>query len=373
MAADLALAGHDVVLVELSEFAERLQLVTETRSIRSTGMGRTGTAHVAQVTYDVGAAAAQAGVLNIVVPAYGHRRFFEELLPHLRSDHVPVVWAGDFGSLELRALVRAHRPDLSLEIVETNTLPYGTRLLRQGEVHTSVLAPKVLAASLPCGEDVVPSALATLQKLWPSVTHWPEVISVGLSNPNPIVHQPGALLNVGHIEYYSESFNLYRHGITEAVARVIRCLYEEVRAVADALGAKVPEYADRDFRTRTSIMGVAFQADFDTDKVIGDIAGPSSVDHRYITEDLPYGLVPIAQLGRRAGVETHLIESLVTLGSAVCGRDFWKEARGLDRLGLSDLAPDEIVASVRHTVFADAADGAAPVVHNAPAAATAPA
>jgi opine dehydrogenase len=346
MAADLALAGRDVVLCELPEFAAGLQAVAERRRIRLTGVGRTGEARLADVTFRPSEAVADAELLNLVVPAFGQFRFFEELIPHMRDGQTVVVWAGDFGSLQLREVLRARRPELSVHVVETNTLPYGTRLAGPGHVHLALLAPKVIAAALPA--NAPGPALPLLRELWPCVAPGRDVLSVALSNPNPIVHPPGALLNVGRIQYSGGDFNMYREGITEAVARVIRAVYEEVRAVATALGTEVLEYEERDFRTKVSIMGVAFQAPFDTVGVIGDIAGPRSIQDRYITEDLPYGLVPVAQLGDRLEVETPLIDAIVTLGSSVCGRDFWTEGRGLDALGLADLAPREILAAVRH-------------------------
>src|SRR4051794_15996759 len=347
MSADLALAGHDVVLAELPEFAARLETVRATGEIRLTGIGRNGTARV-RVSFDIAEAVAGADLLNLVLPAFGQPRFFGEILEHLRDGQVVVVWAGDFGSLELRELVRAQRPDLSIAIVETNTLPYGTRLAGPGHVELPLLAPRVLAAQLP---DGAAPALPLLRELWPCVAEGPDVLGVALSNPNPVIHPPGALLNVGRIQY-ADSFNMYREGITEAVARTIRGLYGEVEAVAGALGTSVPEYADHDFRTRVSIMGVAFQAPFDTVTTIGDIAGPHSIEDRYLTEDLPYGLVPLAELGDRLGVDTPLADAIVTLGSSVCGRDFRVGGRGLDRLGLGDLQGDELLDAVRVAVAA---------------------
>jgi opine dehydrogenase len=345
MAADLSLAGHEVVLCELPEFGDRLEPVLDSRVIRLSGVGRTGDASIAAVTLDVRSACERCDLLNLVVPAFGQRRFFDALIPNLRDGQVVVVWAGNYGSLELRRLVAERRPDLVLHIVETNTLPYGTRLIGPGNVHLALAAPAVVAAALP-GNAPGP-ALPAMRELWPCVVPFPDVLSVALSNPNPIVHPPGSLLNVGRIQYSGGDFNMYREGITEAVARVIRDVYAEVQAVASALGAELVEYEERDFRTRVSIMGVAFQAPFDTVGAIADIAGPDSIHDRYITEDLPYGLVPVARLADRLGVETPLIDSIITLGSRVCERDFSSEGRSLEALGLADLPAGEILAHVR--------------------------
>ena len=355
MAADLTLGGHEVVLCEMPAFAERLRALAPEPVIELSGIGRTGSARLAGLTFDVGEAARAATLLNVVVPAFGQQAFFEALAPHLRDGHIVVLWAGDFGSLALRELLRERGPGLDVHIVETNTLPYGTRLIEPGRVVLPLLAPLVLAAALPA--DAPGPALPLLRELWPCVEPGADVLGVALSNPNPVVHPPGSLLNTGRIEYSGGDFNMYREGITEAVARVIRAVHGEVSAVADALGTSVLEYRDGDYRTKTSVMGVAFRAPFDTDAVIGDIAGPHSIEDRYITEDLPYGLVPVAELGERVGVATPLIESIVTLGSSVCGRDFWNEGRGLDQLGLAGLGRDEILATVRDSRAATAAPG----------------
>jgi len=156
------------------------------------------------------------------------------------------------------------------------------------------------------------------------------------------VHPPGSLLNVGRIQYSKGNFYMYEEGITEAVARVIRDVYDETASIASAYGCDVLRYEERDFRTTVSIMGVAFQAPFDTIGEIARILGPKTIHDRYITEDLPMGLVPAAQLARLAGKPAHLIESIVYLGSAVCDTDFWRDGRTLEKLGLADMTVAEI-------------------------------
>lgn len=346
MAADMALAGHEVVLYELPDFAHRLEPFAGDGRLRLSGVGRTGEATLAGVTTDLPSALDGVTLINLVVPAFAQRRFFDELIPHLRDGQIVTVWAGDFGSLALYSRLGVERPSLSVTVVETNTLPYGTRLAAPGVVELPLLAPRVLAAVLP-GGGPVPSVL---RALWPCVEPGPDVVGVALSNPNPVIHPPGALLNVGRIQYSGGAFNMYREGITEAVARVIRSLHDEVRAVAAGLGTQVLEFEDRDYRTKVSIMGVAFQAPFDTAGAIGDIAGPRTIQDRYITEDLPYGLVPLVELGQLVGVPTPLAESVIELGSAVCGRDFWAEGRGLEALGLGGLGADDLMARVRGAV-----------------------
>jgi len=69
-------------------------------------------------------------------------------------------------------------------------------------------------------------------------------------------------------------------------------------------------------------------------EIFKDSPAPGALDARYVTEDVPYGLVPIAELGRLAGVPTPVAHALTVVASAALGRDFAKEGRTLARMGL---------------------------------------
>ena len=71
-------------------------------------------------------------------------------------------------------------------------------------------------------------------------------------------------------------------------------------------------------------------------------AGPTTADSRYVTEDVPFGLVPTAKLGRLVGHPAPLHEAGVSLFSAMYGRDFTAEndllaALDIDALSLTQL------------------------------------
>lgn len=345
MAAELALKGHAVRLLELPEFAGRMQTVFDSRKIQLSGIGLQGWANLEMVTTQAAEALPGVDFVHFVVPAFAQEAFFDAAVPHLRDGQTAVMWAGDFGSLRLAHKVRTLRPRLKLNIVEAHTLPYGTRLVEPGHVALLLTAPVVLASALPAAQN--PEVIPPLQACFPCVQPGGNAIAVALSNPNPIVHPPGSLLNVGRIQYTQGEFWMYREGITEAVARVIRDIYEELARVAKAYGSELLSFREGDFRTTASIMGASFVAPFDTTGIIAGVKGPTSIHHRYITEDLPYGLVPASQLARTAGLSTPLVDSIVHLGSSVCGTDFWKHGRTLATLGLAGLSLEEITGLVR--------------------------
>ena len=344
MAGDLTLAGYKVKLYEHPLFAEKIAGVLQSKKILVQGIGRTGLAEIDCVTTDISEALEEAEFVNMVIPAMGHELFIQEMLPFLRDGQIVVFWAGNFGSLLLAKALRDKRPDLKITILEANTLPYGTRMKGEGEVELLLSAPSVVAAALPAEETE--GSVEKLKAIFPMLKPAANVLAAAFSNPNPVCHPPGSLLNTGRIQYSGGNFYMYKEGITEAVARVIRTVYDEVEDLGKALDFQVLQYEDRDFRTTGSIMGVAFQAPFDTLGIIGSIKGPKSIQDRYITEDLPYSLVPMSQLGSLLNIPTPTIDAIINIGCVVCQDDFWETGRTLSKLGLANLSKEEIIAYV---------------------------
>jgi opine dehydrogenase len=69
---------------------------------------------------------------------------------------------------------------------------------------------------------------------------------------------------------------------------------------------------------------------------------PKSLDHKFITEDVPTGLIPMREIGAAAGVRTPTIDALVEVVRSMTGEDFAADARTLERLGLSGMDGPQI-------------------------------
>jgi len=63
---------------------------------------------------------------------------------------------------------------------------------------------------------------------------------------------------------------------------------------------------------------------------------------RYVIEDVPSGLVPVSELGRKFGVPTPSIDAVIELANTIFEADFRTSGRNLTQLGLQDLTPDQI-------------------------------
>ena len=84
-------------------------------------------------------------------------------------------------------------------------------------------------------------------------------------------------------------------------------------------------------------------------EVFKNSPAPGRLDARYVTEDVPFGLVPLSELGRLAGVATPIALGLSQVASAALGRDFFREGRTLERMGLEGRSLDAILSAVTRT------------------------
>ena len=75
------------------------------------------------------------------------------------------------------------------------------------------------------------------------------------------------------------------------------------------------------------------------------ISAQSQLDHRYLNEDVGYGLVFMAALGRQLGVATPNIDAMIRLTSVLMAREYASEARRTpETLGIADKSADELAA-----------------------------
>jgi opine dehydrogenase len=368
-AADLTLEGYRVRLYELPEFApESLGEVLDTREIELGGkqlnfrwFRREGVAKVDVVTTEISKALKGAGLVIVAIPAKGHKPFFEKMIPYLEDGQMVSVFPDNFGSLMLRNMMRKWGCDAEVIIGGWTSMPYGTRIVRPGKVDCILRIRELQCDALPSKDGEV--FFETLRGI-PAFDGILElkradtVIGVGLSNPNPVVHVPGSLLNVGAMEVSEMEgtlgipkgkYSMYKYGMSPAVSRVQLAFYREERRLADAMGIKMIEYREDQFFWKGSVMGIEYWVPY-ADTILPPIVGPDSVEHRYFTEDIPVGTVIRYHLAKKFGVEVPIIESMIRMGSVACNHDFLEEGISLSELGIDELDREGIMRYVREGV-----------------------
>ncbi len=177
-------------------------------------------------------------------------------------------------------------------------------------------------------------AMPALRELFPGAVAYDSALEAGLSALNPVVHPPGVLMNAGRIERSRGEFWFYEEGVTPSVVRVIEAVDRERLSVGAALGLQLTPVAEAFHRAGFGPAG-DFWATINGSRMLTALRAPGQVETRWLTEDIPYGLATWSLLGDSKGIDTPVIDALISLASATLGRDFWSEARDLAQLGLS--------------------------------------
>ena len=81
------------------------------------------------------------------------------------------------------------------------------------------------------------------------------------------------------------------------------------------------------------------------------IRGPNDLEHRYLTEDIPYGLVPWVHLGRWAGVAMPKTDAIVQLFQTIHGVDWYQAGCNPAKLGIDTMQPKAFANYLQTGVF----------------------
>jgi opine dehydrogenase len=76
---------------------------------------------------------------------------------------------------------------------------------------------------------------------------------------------------------------------------------------------------------------------------IGFSAPKHVLAYHHVLDEMPNSLVPLSSFGCALGVSTPMINAIFDLVSAASDCDFWSEGRSLDRLGLGNKKPQEML------------------------------
>lgn len=186
--------------------------------------------------------------------------------------------------------------------------------------------------------------------IYPETIKASSVIETALANMNAVFHPPGMILNAGWIQRTNGDFLFYKEGVTDAVGRACQAIDEERLAVAKQL-----EVPARPFLDNFYAAGLTSRAAYESGSISRaceesepnrTIKSPPSLDHRYVHEDIGYGLVPYAAFGRLAGVPTPAIDAMVLLASIATGIDYAVQGLTLGKMGLDGMN----VAQLKHFV-----------------------
>ncbi len=334
MAFDCASHGHDVRLFDFEQFPDNITTIAEQKGIHAEG-DISGFGPIVYSGHDIDAALKGAELIYVVGPAYSTEPFGEAVAGKLQAGQTVIVTPSSCGgALAFKRAAGLAVEDDSIRVAETSTLHYAVRLLEPGKIRVFLkLKAGNLLAALPGTHTR--DILKLISDVYPSMEPATSVLQTSLQNANPIIHPSVTLSNAARIEMTGGNFLFYEEGVSDSVGRLIEALDKERIAIGNALGITVlsdPEMGMRQGYMLEDNYGSGYR----NAPGFKGIGAQPQLNHRYLHEDVGYGLVFMSTLGQQMGVPTPGIDAVINVASIVMARDYRAESlRTPETLGIA--------------------------------------
>lgn len=320
----------------------RIADLRRVRTVTATGSALSGSVALETMTSDIGKAINGADVILIVLPTIYHASVAEQMAQHVDQNQLIILNPGATGgALEVRGVLRRAGTG-SITVGETNNMLFTCRSDRPGEVTVNAIKERVDFACLPA--SATDAAMTRIAHVLPQFHPVQNVLETSFGNINAMVHPIPTMLNAARCET-SSPFDYYHEGITPAIAALVEQIDDERLAIAKAYGLHIQTLSE----WYTDSYGRKVETLYDAvhnNVAYTNIAGPTTLQTRYLLEDVATGLVPLSELARAANVATPLIDAAIDLASSLVALDFRDRGRTLARLELTDLTVPEIAAAI---------------------------
>jgi opine dehydrogenase len=337
-AAHLTRMGLEVSLY--NRWENEIEAIRSRGGIELEGVLGRGFYRIPVITTDPAEAAEGADLFWVATPAVAHEFLAQELAGILTGGaHVFLNPGSTGGALAFRETLRRHGGPEDVLVSETSTNIYITRITGPAVVTVWNLGGVIFSAFPGRRVD---EAYAALQPYFKNLVPAPTVLDTAFASVNAVMHPAGVILNTGWIEHTGGAFQFYTQGSTEGVGAVIDQLERERMAIMAALGLRPRPFVEVFYlygaTSKEAVeSGSAYRALRDSEPN-RNIMAPPNLKHRFLTEDVPFGIVPYHHLARLAGVETPVIDALILLASVISGVDWLTQGLTLEKMGLHRLS-----------------------------------
>lgn len=342
MAGHLALRGFEVRLFNRSP--ERIDAVRQTGSIQLVAEDDDSLPHgigeISLASTDMQEVLKGADIIMVVVPATGHGYMAEQCVPHLRDGQIVILHPGRTGgALEFHNVVRQNAPGVDVIVAEAQTLLYACRLMNPGQVRMFGMKHSVPVAALPAYRT--PEVIKAISPAYREFVPGDNVMKTSMDNIGAIFHPAVTVLNCSRIESTRGDFEYYIDGISRSTSVILEKVDQERIAVGAAMGFNCMSAREWLYFAYGSAGRTLYDAVRANNGYYG-IKAPPTLDTRYLWEDVPMSLVPIASMCEMLGVPCPTTRSIIHLAGLLNECDYWDTGRTVERMGLAGLSLKEI-------------------------------
>lgn len=333
-AADLSIKGHEVTLVKTSAAMHTgtFKYISEhNNTVVLWQEGVEQVAHIHELTTGL-ESIKTADLVYITTQTTVHEELIKRIAPYLRDGQAVLITPGYFST----AYFLKHCGDKKLTVIEGESSTIDCRIDDEGHVRVGFRNVRNPLGVYPAKN--LPLVRPMLDAMGFHYVYLSSVIEAALHNPNMIIHTVGAIMSIPRIEKTNGDYCMYWEVWTPSVYKILHALDNEKMNVLERFGYERLSYFDA-CKFRNSL-----DDDRDAVAVFEEYAaspyrakGPTVVDSRYISEDVPQGLVMLEALSGHLGLDAPVCTGLINIASAALGRDLRAEGRTLERLGAENV------------------------------------
>lgn len=341
VATDLAYRGHEVTLIKTSNSMhdDNFDYLVEHNGLSVLDdFGKRKEGRIACVTRDLNKVKGNEIVIIYIQTNY-HEQLIQRVAPYLEDDQNLLINPGYLSTAYVLKhckknviIAEAQSSFIDCRIKEPGLIKVGFRNVR----NPIGIYPKARKEE----------AIAKLDQMGFPLVYLDSVVEAALHNPNLIVHTVGAIMSIPRIEKTNGDYCMYHEVFTPSVWRILEELDKEKMDVLENLGfARIPYVEACKYRNSLDDDRDAKEVFFWYAAMPTRAKGPIVVDSRYISEDVPQGLVMLEALAKSLNVPTPVCTALIELATFALGRSMRAEGRTPERLGLENI--EKIIADCK--------------------------
>ncbi len=331
IATDLSINGHDVDLIKTSEIESETYnrlLRNDNRVYLKENNIYTET-KIKSISKNL-SKVKDAEVIIFTIQSTYHEDLIKRIIQYLNSKQVVLVICSYMSSfyfskycMEMPMIAEATGPYLEGR-VELNDKP--------NEVVFRVGCRLTRSPLSVFHDNRKDECMENLQSLYKGFSADYSVIESAILNPNMVLHTVGAVMSIPRIEFSDGNFCMYREAYSrknKATLSIMEQLDKEKMYIIDALGGrKIDIYEAGGFLGKDPLESF-YKYSESSDRAIS----PTSINSRYITEDVSQGLVLLEDIALRLDIMCPVTSALISIASASLGEDFRSKGRTLEKLG----------------------------------------
>lgn len=335
VSADLSLRGHEVTLIKTSHSVhdENFAYLQENNGhIILDEFGEIKSANIHHCTRDL-SLIKDAEIVIIGTQTNYHEELIQKIVPYLSDGQVLLINPGYLST----AYYLKYSQGKDITIVEGESSFIDGRLMSPGHFRVGFRNVRNPVGVFPNAK--LNYAKEKLDALGFPLTYLSSVVEAALHNPNMIVHTVGAIMSIPRIEKTNGDYCMYHEVFTPSVWNILEMLDKEKMDVLEKLGfERIPYVEACKFRNSLDDERDGKEVFFWYAAMPTRAKGPTVVDSRYISEDVPQGLVMLEALAKQLSIPTPITTSLIELATAALGRDMRAEGRSPEKLGEENIA-----------------------------------